>query len=37
MPMPPGFRLEAERLDDAAAIDALLDRAFGVARHAKRS
>ena len=37
MPMPPGFRLEAERLDDAAAIDALLDLAFGVARHAKRS
>jgi predicted N-acetyltransferase YhbS len=37
MTMPPGFRLEAERPDDAAAIDALLDLAFGVARHAKRS
>jgi predicted N-acetyltransferase YhbS len=37
MTMPPGFRLAAERPDDAAAIDALLDLAFGAARHAKRS
>lgn len=37
MTMPPGFRLDAERPADAAAIDALLDLAFGSHRHAKRS
>lgn len=37
MSMPPGFRLEDERHDDAAAIESLLDLAFGAGRQAKRS
>ena len=37
MTMPPGFRLEAETPSDAPDIEALLDRAFGADRHAKRS
>jgi predicted N-acetyltransferase YhbS len=37
MTLPTGFRIVAERAGDAAAIEALLDRAFGAGRRLKRS
>ena len=37
MTLPTGFRIVAERAGDAAAIEALLDRAFGADRRLKRS
>lgn len=37
MTLPTGFRIVAERIGDATAIEALLDRAFGVDRRLKRS
>jgi len=37
MTLPPGYSLCAERPDDAAAIETLLDTAFGADRRAKRS
>lgn len=37
MTLPNGFSLSPERPDDAAAIERVLDAAFGADRHAKRS
>ena len=37
MTLPTGYRIVAERAGDAAAIEALLDRAFGAGRRLKRS
>lgn len=37
MTLPHGFTLSPERPDDAAAIENVLDAAFGTDRHAKRS
>ena len=37
MTLPTGFRIVAERAGDAAAIEALLDRAFGADRRLRRS
>ena len=37
MSLPDGYTLAAERPEDAASIEAILDAAFGADRHAKRS